>query len=47
MSIKAQKTVINTVDTPVNDQATSGYMDIGDMIVEAIEHKYKKELQDI
>lgn len=31
IGVKAQKTVINTVDTPVNDQSTSGYMDIGNM----------------
>ena len=29
--IKAQKTVINTTDVAVDDQASSGYMDIGDM----------------
>lgn len=29
-AVKAQKTVINTTDTPVNDQSSSGYIDIGD-----------------
>lgn len=30
-AIKDQKTVINTTNTPVNDQAISGYMDIGNV----------------
>ena len=29
--VKSQKTVINTTDTPVNDQAASGYIDIGNV----------------
>lgn len=29
--VKGQKTVIDVVNTPTNDQSTSGYMDIGDM----------------
>lgn len=31
VGVKAQKTVINTVDTAVTDQSASGYMDIGTM----------------
>ncbi len=34
VGIKAQKTVIDVVNTPVNDQASSGYMDIGDMRIQ-------------
>lgn len=31
IGVKAQKTVVNTIDTPVDDQTSSGYMDIGNM----------------
>ena len=33
--IPKQKTVINTTDIPVDDQATSGYMDIGNMRIQS------------
>ena len=34
MASALRRTVINTTDTPVDDQAASGYMDIGEMRIQ-------------